>query len=209
METDMIYTPPLGDPLSNSLGVSLGDMLIRADETGLTGIWFLNQRYFPQDASETFRSSEGSGSVHPGDGSESSCLEAARESLHLEAARRWLDIYFSGGIPDFTPALHLMGTPFQLKIWNLLLEIPYGETITYGELWKKYSVGTASAKNNGGHAVGGAVGRNPVSIIVPCHRVMGAGGTLTGYGGGLWRKEALLALEKKGLFAGSSSSGAR
>ncbi len=200
MEVDMIYTPPLGDPLSKSLGVSLGDMLIRADETGLTGIWFLNQRYFPQDAQETSVNS---------DGRESLRSEEGRQSLHLEAARRWLDIYFSGGIPDFTPALHLMGTPFQLKIWNLLLEIPYGETITYGGLWKKYSVGTASARNNGGHAVGGAVGRNPVSIIVPCHRVMGAGGKLTGYGGGLWRKETLLALEKKGLLAGSSSSGVR
>ncbi len=188
MEADTKYTSPLGD------------MLIRADETGLTGIWFLNQRYFPLDAQETSVNS---------DGRESLRSEEGRQSLHLEAARRWLDIYFCGGIPDFTPALHLMGTPFQLKIWNLLLEIPYGETITYGELWKKYSVGTASAKNNGGHAVGGAVGRNPISIIVPCHRVMGAGGKLTGYGGGLWRKEALLALEKKELFAGSSSSGVR
>ena len=102
-------------------------------------------------------------------------------------ASRWLEIYFSGQAPDFTPQLDLRGTPFRRKVWEQLLRIPFGHTVTYGDL----------ARQTGGspRAVGGAVGHNPVSLIVPCHRVIGAGGRLTGYAGGLDLKSRLLQLE--------------
>ena len=102
-------------------------------------------------------------------------------------AGRWLEIYFSGQAPDFTPQLDLRGTPFRRKVWEQLLRIPFGHTVTYGDL----------ARQVGGspRAVGGAVGHNPVSLIVPCHRVIGAGGRLTGYAGGLDLKVRLLQLE--------------
>ncbi|MEU8762658.1 methylated-DNA--[protein]-cysteine S-methyltransferase [Streptomyces sp. NPDC048659] len=102
---------------------------------------------------------------------------------------RQLDAYFAGELTDFDLELHLIGTPFQLRVWEQLRLIPYGETRTYGEL--------AEALGNPGasRAVGLANGKNPVSIIVPCHRVIGSGGSLTGYGGGLTRKKRLLAFE--------------
>jgi methylated-DNA-[protein]-cysteine S-methyltransferase len=103
---------------------------------------------------------------------------------------RWLDRYFSGRVPDFTPPLDLAGTPFQRRVWEELISIPYGQTITYGALARRLG---SSAR-----AVGGAVGRNPVSLIVPCHRVVGAGGWPGGYAGGLDRKLRLLQLESTG-----------
>ena len=106
----------------------------------------------------------------------------------LDLACRWLDCYFSGHCPDFLPPLALQGTPFQRRVWRALMDIPYGATTTYGALAR--SVGCRSAQ-----AVGQAVGRNPVAIIVPCHRVVGSDGTLTGYAYGLERKEYLLKLE--------------
>lgn len=110
-------------------------------------------------------------------------------------AVRWLDIYFSGAEPDFTPALRFPETTgFRRAVWDLLCDIPYGCSVTYGELATRL----AAAKGTGGmsaRAVGGAVGRNPFEIIVPCHRVVGAGGALTGYSGGLSRKRFLLELE--------------
>ena len=112
----------------------------------------------------------------------------------LRNAIRWLDIYFSGRDPGFTPPLHLMGTPFQTEVWRLLLDIPFGKTTTYGALAKKLAV-RRSIKRMAAQAVGGAVGRNPVALIVPCHRVIGADGSLTGYAGGLDKKASLLSLE--------------
>ena len=111
--------------------------------------------------------------------------------------KRWLDVYFSRKIPDFIPPLRIDATPFCKRVCEILLTIPYGETATYGEIAK------AIARERGiprmaAQAVGGAVHRNPISIIVPCHRVVGAGGALVGYGGGLDRKSALLEIEKKG-----------
>ncbi len=106
----------------------------------------------------------------------------------------WLDIYFSGQKPDFTPPLHLAGTKFQTAVWERLLQIPYGTTTTYGNIAGELS-GTGGNKTMSAQAVGGAVGRNPVSIIVPCHRVVGSRGQLTGYAGGLERKRSLLKLE--------------
>lgn len=113
-----------------------------------------------------------------------------RELPVFGMTRRWLDIYFAGKCPDFTPPLALQGTPFRKKVWNILLAIPYGKTVTYGEIARRFSSKMSA------QAIGGAVGHNPVSIIVPCHRVIGADGSLTGYGGGLDRKEKLLRLEK-------------
>lgn len=143
----------------------LGEILLAADERGLTGLWFEGQKYFAAGLAEAV---EG-------------------ETELIKAARRWLDIYFSGREPDFTPPLHMPGTPFRERVWAALLEIPYGETVTYGEL--------AAKLNSSPRAVGSAVGRNPVSLIVPCHRVLGADGSLTGYAGGVERKEYLLKLE--------------
>ena len=108
----------------------------------------------------------------------------------LEQTKEWLSQYFSGIFPVFLPPIILNGTPFQKRVWELLLEIPYGKTITYGELAKK--LGCKSAQ-----AVGGAVGRNPISILIPCHRVLGTDGSLTGYAGGVEKKEFLLNLESK------------
>lgn len=108
----------------------------------------------------------------------------------LNTSILWLDIYFSGRQPDFLPPMKLIGTPFQRCVWQALLEIPYGETTTYGELARR--VGCRSAQ-----AVGQAVGKNPIAIIVPCHRVIGSDGSLTGYAYGLEKKQHLLHLEKK------------
>lgn len=110
------------------------------------------------------------------------------ERLKHPGTRRWLDLYFSGRKPDFTPFLAFRGTDFQRRVWQALLEIPYGETTTYSEL--AHRIGCRSAQ-----AVGQAVGRNPIAIIVPCHRVVGSDGTLTGYAYGLEKKEQLLHLE--------------
>ena len=102
---------------------------------------------------------------------------------------RWLDIYFSGRQPDFTPAYRMEGlTPFRKAVLDVVCDIPFGQTMTYGDVAKRLNVHSAQA-------VGGAVGWNPISLIVPCHRVMGANGNLTGYGGGLPNKIALLKLE--------------
>ena len=105
-------------------------------------------------------------------------------------AFRWLDSYFGGYVPGFTPQLCLPGTPFRQAVWQALLDIPYGETVSYGTLARQLG---ASPR-----AVGGAVGHNPISLIIPCHRVLGAGGRLTGYAAGLDRKARLLQLERTG-----------
>lgn len=143
----------------------LGKLLLAGDGEGLAGLWFEGQAHFPRLDAE----------------------EKADLPLFGEV-RRWLDIYFSGREPDFTPSLRPRGTDFQRAVWGLLGEIPYGRTATYGELAARLA-GTSA------RAVGGAVGRNPVSILIPCHRVVGAGGCLTGYAGGLDKKGYLLRLE--------------
>lgn len=142
--------------------------MLACDDEGLTNLWFYGQKYFAQN------------------------LNAERkDSYHyvLDEAKRWLDIYFSGNVPNFTPALNLKGTNFQVSVWEILKKIPYGSTITYKAIAEE--LGCKSF-----HAVGGAVGHNPISIIVPCHRVLGSDGSLTGYAGGIERKAALLKLER-------------
>ena len=151
----------------------LGGILLAADEIGLTGLWFDGEKYFADNLP----------AEHTQD-----------ETPILGEVKRWLDIYFTGNEPAFLPPLHPVGTAFRQSVWEILLQIPYGRTTTYGEiarqLAEKQKLPRMSAQ-----AVGGAVGHNPVSIIVPCHRVVGADGSLTGYAGGIERKIVLLCLE--------------
>lgn len=153
----------------------LGKMLLAADDGGLMGAWFYGQRYFARGL-EGAEKNERRG--------------VPFDSPVLLAARRWLDAYFAGERPDAADVpLAPRGTAFQRRVWDALLAIPYGETRAYGEL--------AAVLGSSPRAVGAAVGRNPISVIVPCHRVLGAGGSLTGYAGGLERKQDLLELEQR------------
>lgn len=153
----------------------LGQMTMAGSGDALTGLWFDGQKYFANTLSKPYTEN---------------LLPVFEDTI------RWLDIYFGGDIPDFLPKLSLNDTDFRMMVWKILLTIPYGETSTYGK------IAEISAKNTGARisarAVGGAVGRNPVSIIIPCHRVLGSNGSLTGYAGGLERKQRLLELEKSG-----------
>ena len=106
---------------------------------------------------------------------------------------RWLDVYFAGRDPGALPPLAPHGTAFQQAVWNILRGIPYGTTTTYGGIAAR--IAAARGGRMSAQAVGGAVGRNPISILIPCHRVIGANGSLTGYAGGLDKKEYLLGLE--------------
>ena len=144
-----------------------GRMLLVSDGKALIGVYFVGQKYAP------------------------AARELGRQSLSapvLVKARRQLDLYFSGRLKSFALTLAARGTGFQRTVWKALRSVPYGQVITYGELAKR--VGQPSAR-----AVGNAVGKNPISIVVPCHRVIGSNGSLTGYAGGLDRKRALLGLE--------------
>ena len=151
----------------------LGDILLAADEIGLTGLWFFGQSYF----ADTLPAEQ-----------------IAQETPILAQAREWLDEYFSGKEPDFTPTLHPIGSPFRQEVWRILLQIPYGQTMTYGEIARQLEK-LQNRPHMSAQAVGGAVGHNGISIIIPCHRVVGTKGSLTGYAGGLDKKMALLELE--------------
>lgn len=171
----------------------LGPLVLAADEQGLAGAWFEGQTHFGEFGS-TRRALGDTERTEAAPTTENGTADAARSAL--EAARAWLDAYFAGTSPEALPPLpplHLLGSPFQQRVWELLRAIPYGGTTTYGalahELEERFGTRTSA------RAVGGAVGRNPLSIIVPCHRVLGANGAVTGYAGGLERKRALLALE--------------
>ena len=151
----------------------MGGILLAADEIGLTGVWFDGQKYFarglPKERTE-------------------------RNTPVLSAAKCWLDVYFTGKEPDFMPPLHPIGSGFRQAVWKLLLDIPYGQTTTYGQLARCLAV-QMGRDHMSAQAVGGAVGHNFISIIIPCHRVVGSGGSLTGYAGGLDKKIELLRLE--------------
>ncbi len=151
----------------------LGEVLLAGDGQGLTGLWFKGGKYYALGLLPE---------------------REERETAVFDQTRRWLDIYFSGREPDFMPPIHLTGTPFQLAVWELLRRIPYGQTLTYGELAARIAA-ERGLSHMSAQAVGGAVGHNPVSILVPCHRVVGKNGSLTGYAGGLDRKIKLLGLE--------------
>ena len=155
----------------------MGGILLAADEIGLTGVWFDGQKYFARGLPKE---------------------QTERNTPVLSAARRWLDVYFTGREPDFMPPLNPIGSGFQRAVWELLLQIPYGQTTTYGALAQKLAQQQGLAHMSA-QAVGGAVGRNKISILIPCHRVVGTGGRLTGYAGGVDRKAGLLELEHSGL----------
>lgn len=157
----------------------LGRMVLASDAEGLTGAWFAGQKHYGEFGSVRHTLDD--------------AAAVAPDASALREARVWLDAYFAGEHPGEMPPLHLMGTPFQQRVWQLLLEIPYGQTTTYGALAREFE--ERFGQRASARAVGGAVGRNPVSIIVPCHRVLGANGAITGYAGGLERKLALLKLE--------------
>lgn len=161
----MVYTYNYESPM--------GIILLSADETGLTGLWFDGQKYFADTLPNE---------------------HMPQETEILTAAKEWLDVYFSGKEPKFTPPLHPIGSSFRQAVWQILLQIPYGQTITYGEIAHRI----AKMKNTShmsAQAVGGAVGHNEISIIIPCHRVVGTNGSLTGYAGGIDKKISLLELE--------------
>lgn len=145
-----------------------------ADNVGLTGLWFENQKYFAKN------------------------LDLNHEMKDLpifNETKQWLNIYFSGRNPKFIPQLHIMGSPFRMKVWKILLQIPYGEVTTYGEISKKIAA-EMNLLRISAQAIGGAIGHNKISIIIPCHRVIGHNGNLTGYAAGINKKAKLLELER-------------
>ncbi len=150
----------------------IGKMLLASNEEYLTGAWFEGQRYLP-DAS--------------------SCILSRHQPIFIKACS-WLDSYFCGQCPSAFTRLMPHGTPFQQHVWHLLQQIPYGETTTYGKLALQMAQQTGK-RHTAAQAIGRAVGYNPISIFIPCHRVIGTAHNLTGYAGGIDKKEALLKLE--------------
>lgn len=156
----------------------LGGLTLESDGEALTGIRF-DRQSSPDGVSE----------------------EVPGEKMRLpvfDETCRWLDIYFSGKAPDFTPKLYFRATPFRERVWQILLTIPYGETMTYGEV-AALLARESGRKRMSAQAVGGAVGHNPIPLIIPCHRVIGTGGRLVGYTPGLDKKAFLLRLEQSKL----------
>lgn len=153
----------------------LGKILLASDGHALTGLWFEGQKYFAAK------------------------LERDHEEKDLPVfaqVAEWLALYFNGKNPAFTPPLTLKGTPFQKEVWEAMLAIPFGQTTTYAkiaaEIARRRGLASMSAQ-----AVGSAVAYNPISLIIPCHRVVGSDGSLTGYAGGIEKKEWLLAMERQ------------
>ena len=151
----------------------LGGITLASDGTALIGLWFDGQKYYAD------------------------ALDAEHEDADIpvfEQTKKWLDLYFSGKAPGFTPPLNMKTTEFRKSVWEIMLTIPYGKTMTYGEIAeiiaKQKGLNRMSAQ-----AVGGAVGHNSISLIIPCHRVVGTDGSLTGYAGGIAKKVKLLEME--------------
>lgn len=152
----------------------LGNITISSNGSELTGLWFDGQKYF--------------GDTLPKDYGE-------KNLPVFEKTKQWLDIYFSGKEPDFMPPLKMETTPFRKAVWEIMLTIPFGQTMTYGRIAEMIAEQRGLSKMSA-QAVGGAVGHNAISIIIPCHRVVGANGNLTGYAGGIEKKVQLLTIEK-------------
>ena len=155
-----------------------GRYVMAAEDGALTGVWLEGQKYFPSDLP----------------------MPSGEEAEIFTRTRRWLDAYFAGKQPEVS-ALPIAprGSAFAQSVWQLLLEIPYGQTVTYGDLAKRLAEQNGRGKMSA-QAAGQAVGWNPIGIMIPCHRVLGAGGRLTGYAGGIANKKALLRLENAGSF---------
>lgn len=161
----------------NNYNSPIGKITMASDGISLRGLWFEGQKYFASTISG----------------------ETKEKSLSVfEQTKSWLDIYFSGQEPDFTPKLRLNGSDFRKRVWQILLTVPYGHTVSYGEIARIIAREKGIEKMSA-RAVGGAVGHNPVSIIVPCHRVVASNGSLTGYAGGTDKKISLLKIEKTDL----------
>ena len=154
----------------------LGGITLASDGAALTGLWFDGQKNFADALSEQHEE---------------------RDLPVFGLAKQWLDLYFSGKAPDFTPPLHLNTTAFRKAVWEILLTIPFGQTMTYGGI-ANLLANRRRTPGMSAQAVGGAVGHNPISLIIPCHRVVGADGSLTGYAGGIQKKEWLLSMERRG-----------
>ena len=151
---------------STSYSSPLGEMMIASDGEAVCGVWFFGQKHFPSD-----------------DFTRNDALAIFKK------VKQWLDDYFNGLNPKIDFKIKPEGNDFRLKVWKILCEIPYGETLTYGEIASRISASMSA------QAVGGAVGRNPIAILIPCHRVLGSDGKLTGYAGGTDKKAYLLKLE--------------
>ena len=151
----------------------LGGITAASNGTVLTGLWFDGQKYFAGN------------------------LSAEHEERDLpvfQKTKLWLELYFSKKVTDFKTPLSTAASPFRLRVWEILRSIPYGQTSTYGDIARQLAEETG--KRVSAQAVGGAVGHNPISVIIPCHRVVGSFGSLTGYAGGLDKKIELLRLER-------------
>ena len=171
----------------------LGGITLASDGSALVGLWFDGQRHF----GETLRSNHADVETCHGTSLwsppvETQCIASLQPIF--QDTLRWLDIYFSGGIPDFIPTIALRGSEFRQAVWRVLQTIPYGQTMTYGDIARKLAAERGVPKVSA-RAVGGAVGHNPISLIVPCHRVISTDGSLTGYAGGIERKAWLLRME--------------
>ena len=153
---------------------ALGPITIASDGNSITGLWMEGQKYFALTLGDD--------------------VVKEQELDVFKLTKKWLDDYFSGKNPEVNLPLAPKGSDFRQKVWDILLAIPYGGLATYGEIAKKLE--SVSGKGASAQAVGGAVGHNPISIIIPCHRVVGTGGSLTGYAGGIEKKIQLLELEK-------------
>lgn len=154
----------------------LGRIILASDGEALNGLWFEGQKYFAATLDENHEE---------------------RMLPIFMRTKEWLDVYFAGKDPGFIPPLSMKTTPFRKDVWEIMLTIPFGQTMTYKEIAEKI------AKKKGvpgmsAQAVGGAVGHNAISLIIPCHRVIGTNGSLTGYAGGIDKKEKLLAMERAG-----------
>lgn len=152
----------------------IGGITIASNGNAITGLWFDGQKYFGATLSQQ---------------------QEEKDLPVFAQTKQWLDLYFDGEIPNFTPPLSMMASPFRRMVWEILRTIPYGQTMTYGQIAERIAERWGRSKMSA-QAVGGAVGHNPISLIIPCHRVVGTGGSLTGYAGGIDKKVYLLMLEK-------------
>ena len=164
-KNDHIYTCCYSSPL--------GNITLAGNGSALTGLWFEGQRFFGSTLSKN-------------------TIPSGRQLFSQTI--RWLDIYFSGNAPDFLPSVSIFTTPFRKMVCEIMLTIPFGQTMTYGEIAAEIAE-IKGIKHMSAQAVGGAVSHNPISIIIPCHRVIGSGGKLTGYAAGPDKKISLLKLE--------------
>lgn len=164
---------------STTFQTNLGKITVAAQDGALTGLWLEGQKYYPQEI---------------GKWEEKSGLPIFKK------VKVWLDNYFAGDIRPVDFPLAPKGSDFRQAVWKVLLQIPCGKVTTYGEIAKKIAA-DSGRESMSAQAIGGAVGHNPISIIIPCHRVMGSDGSLTGYAGGVDKKERLLILEQANTLA--------